>query len=452
MHIITNVGNRNLLYNKEPITKFLEGKSTTYREFTSALVKGEQYASVEISILDAILNKYSNSVDRIILISTDQKMGGYRDQDTVYASKLIAGKIARTEAWKHMEVVEYTLPISIERTSEVMNWYKRFLNGLIDSETDKFHLICDAGGAPQMKNALKIMAEFVLPKDKYSVEYVKQYNGEIIEVEQDEYRKVIAAYQVESLLPGMDYHAAINIWRGVENRKESKDDVFLYLDFLAKRSGLLLDMAKPAAERLKGRLKKPNAILENYASRNIGGLSADPGIETDLLFMATELVELCDYHREIGNLNQMVMFAQRFIEYFLGALIESHLNFRLISGYGQGEVDKMIKYAAAEKIKVPGIILDRDSVPTRLAVVGSLKLDFLAAILDSFVRLGEGKESLGVLRNSLAHKGLSVTEARLNAFCPTLRRDIVQWRSFFAEGKNTYHILNRELTNIIRKQ
>jgi hypothetical protein len=456
MILIANVGNRNLNYQGVPIPEYLKENNlnTTFRELTKSLYTGNQEAQVSIAILDVLLDAHKSSVEKLVLIATDQKKGDHRDQDTKYAAELIKRKIKLQDKWQELEVDVKHLPISIEKTADVMKWYKRFLIRTKEENPGKDFLICDAGGAPQMKTPLKIMAEFILPRENYRVEYVQHQQAKIIEVEQEEYRKVLASYQIESLLTGLHYGAAIKLWKDVSFLNPDKDNILLLLKFLNNRSSFLTDEANAAASKYINRSKSEESALHQFIHGQVPNETAQ-GIPERDIFRAKEYLELAAYYRDIANLNQAVMFARFFEEHILNVLLESYLDICLNSDYGGESKTTFTNYAKEHRLRLGEYPIKHPSIPAQIVVAKTIQSDIAKSFCSSFEQLEINREdkryTLGALRNELAHKGRSVTKKRLQKYAPRLFPEIDRWKQILeVENENSYQRLNTLLSCELR--
>lgn len=451
MILVTNIGNRNFTYQGEPVARFLQGKKTTFREFTKSLVLGNQEDQIEIAILDSILRQSGRGITEMYLIATNQKKGSHRDQDTHYAAELIKRKMATVPEWSHINVHIEELPLSIERTAEVMNWYKRMLTTLYREHPGDSFLICDAGGAPQMKTPLKIMAEFILPADSFQVQYVVQQTGEVIDVDQMEYRRVLAIYQIESLVSTLNYRAAIELWRGITGLPEDKDNVLLLLKFAAARAEMLFEDAASAAHKAANRMKDSKVDLTAYASKALSQ-KPDLRIKEEHIFQAQEYLALCDYAMNHNHLNQMVLHARQFQEYMLAALIEDYIGIPLLSDYS-GASRKLPAYAKSHAILLGDKPITTDSVPARMAIANSHPNKEINPWIESFQRTEyQEQKGLGPLRNSLVHEGKSITSKKLVEFCPELTGIIGYWKNLLKFPKvNPFELVNSEVIRLMKR-
>lgn len=450
MILIANIGNRNFTYRGKSVAEHLKGLNTTFREFTKSLVLGDQENNIELVILDSILREYGNHISKIVLVATNQQRGDNRDQDTHYAAELVKRRINLTPEWKNITIEIEELPISIERTAEVMNWYKRILIKTYGEHSDAEFLICDAGGAPQMKTPLKIMAEFILPADKYAVKYVLQQTGEVVDVEQVEYRKVLTAYQIESLLPTLNYRAASDLWRGITGLPEAKDNLLLMLTFANARSQMLFDDARNAANRAGGRMKDSAVDLRSYAENKVEDM---PDIQFDAqhIYRAKEYLALCDYAQQNNNLNGMVLHARQFEEYMLGAVLENYLQINLLSDYN-GSKEQLKQYASDNNLKIGKWPITTDSVHARMAIAKTISDTHLKEWLKTFDKVESPlSKGIGALRNSLVHEGKSITEAKLQEFCPELNSTITDWKKLILfYDENPYDTINKEILRLMK--
>ena len=204
-----NIGNRNLNWNKE-LTKEIRGfrNETNYLLANFDLFKEE----IDVQIIPPLLVKFG-PYDKIILVATD----GSHEQDTIHAAEMVKRLLIKNyHDLKENQIQIQRLTFSIIEDEKVLNFYKGAFYQLLKTFEAQFELhICDAGGTPQQKLAMKIMADFIVPEEQLKILYIDQQNESTL-VNLTGYRNIIQGQAVIRLIQTGSYRAALVL----RNREE----------------------------------------------------------------------------------------------------------------------------------------------------------------------------------------------------------------------------------------
>lgn len=217
--LLANIGNRNLvqiaengnLTNLKDID-FLPKKS--FRDDTEVLLKWienkeeplEKYA---INILNAVLEK-EEIFDKIFLFASNQKsVKSERDkrQDTIYAAEIIKLILAKDAKYANIEVNIVEMQKNPSQVDEQILEFREKITNILSNHSDDEIIICDSGGTPQQKSALKLVTEYVLNKTEKLKFYqvIDNFDDMPVLSQKDDaklqklyqYRQIIDAQQIE---------------------------------------------------------------------------------------------------------------------------------------------------------------------------------------------------------------------------------------------------------------
>src|SRR5690625_7530825 len=73
------------------------------------------------------------------------------------------------------EVILQKIHGSVVDNNSLLKYYRNQINFMNFKFDNPFYFLCDAGGTPQCKSALKISAEFIIDQDRFKVYYVNTY-------------------------------------------------------------------------------------------------------------------------------------------------------------------------------------------------------------------------------------------------------------------------------------
>ncbi|HUN17704.1 MAG TPA: hypothetical protein PK622_12855 [Saprospiraceae bacterium] len=212
--LLANLGNRNIIYKGKTYPDFdkeLKAELGTFREWTESLLLNFENKKdfLDLNILDSLLNSMIGEIGEIILFYSDQEANQKNDQDTIYEAKIVKNLIKSKYNFENVNLI--AVKASVVDNEGLVRFYRNQIRHLKNRETkDNYFIICDAGGTAQQKQALKIIAEFLLDESEFEVKYINP-NGTIDQVSQLEYRNIIVTEQAINLIQHGLFSAAAQL-------------------------------------------------------------------------------------------------------------------------------------------------------------------------------------------------------------------------------------------------
>ncbi len=461
--LLANIGNRNITYKgKMYFSSVGDTKEISFREWTKALLDNyeEVRDELDINIINPLIE--GKDIPQIIYLyySDQSKMNTKSNQDTVHEAALmkniLCDKYNYEEGQIHLEHVN----AKVIDNGALLKYYRKSLTYIKRKNPNANLQICDAGGTAQQKYALKIMAEFILDKNKYEIKYTEG-NRLTTDVNVDEYRKVISAEQAIKLIHQGEYRAAAmlldydHIIRFNNlSKKEWKKKIFahVFYRFVGNHREALLN--------IEG-LTIQNKILKDYQSQ------VDP-FETELPYDHKDKIILADllqkvlFYVGIKKYSQAILSFSQFYEKFFMLFMELHFDKKIYGNSNYQSEDQQEKFDTfiTNNISLPkNHRISYKSLATQIVIARSSEIKAiknLAELLAPYIQFtGEGKYSssmlLNTLRNKVAHEGLYIEEAKIHSelnYIPEVIEKTVKILN--PKRNNVFQSLNELLENNLR--
>ncbi len=464
--LLTNIGNRNLLYQGKTIAEHIKDhqvrSAANFREFTrqlledpddpeNDLIKGSHEGNLRLAILDKLLEKHREEIDqgelKTLVLYYSEQQDTRNDQDTVYAARVMKNLIGRS--FPALDVRLERVEGKVTDNDGLMRHYRRSLLNFLETFPDARFLICDAGGTPQMKYALKITSEFVLRPERYAVEYVNQ-DSTIETVPQDEYRRIIVQEQLLLMIRQLDYKGCLVL---TEGRKDLARGVRELIEFAHYRFNAREADALNAAGRVPQYLNNP--LLKAYIDQKPLGHKdeLEEALESKGYRIVCEHLSRAQACLEIVDATAFVLYFQLAIEAYLNHLIHVNTDYKILDNNRAEDARRRFLARLPQGSRQPsGMILIMKmvkEVPEQYR-----HNDILLAcnrLLDP--ENNRGKGSLRYLRNQIAHEGKGVEVNQLKgAPLPSIETLFSEFRTRFGLGDvSFYRSFNLGLEEIIRR-
>ncbi|HOY12965.1 MAG TPA: hypothetical protein PLY70_07480 [Saprospiraceae bacterium] len=213
--LLANLGNRNITFKGNTYLDFdkeLKAEIGTFREWTNNLLKTfeNNQKFLKLNILDTLLDKTIHSLDKIILFYSDQNDEEKNDQDTIHEAEIVKRLIIEKYNFNFLNISLVPVEGSVVDNENLLQFYRSEIKKLKKLNDENYFIICDAGGTAQQKQALKIIAEFLLRENEYEIQYIN-FTGKIDLVSQREYRKIILTEQAINLIQHGYFSAAAQL-------------------------------------------------------------------------------------------------------------------------------------------------------------------------------------------------------------------------------------------------
>jgi hypothetical protein len=507
MILIANIGNRNLhidgkvhAQDAHSPTPVWPQQSGDFKADTRFLLEADgntlkaAYADrLGMNILNDLMEKLKETSalpDKIYLVGTDQRNIEAAGQklDTLYAAHVVRALLLKDYPETAVEVVISIA--SIDDQSQWLRWYRSLIGRLSKLHSGTKMLFCDSGGASQLKQAMKIMAEFMLPADGYTVYYVNQQKGnqeKVQPVPMDEYRTVITQSLVLNLITKGDYSGALNLFNLPESERNTPRKNYLKCLRLAELR-MLGDTAESAkiAGNMKPALRQEFPVLQGMAEKRSAETLPDEAFLDDNDWRRfVELFYKAAFLLKNSEWNQAVLAIQICIEHWFESILEFNwmqpnqltlrkrtlqraevmekLEYILLNHFpAYGEVLKQLASTAGDD-STEHYRLAHRGLPFSIAAaslvpnpVVKLVTSHMAAVLSNNHLsdpkiVAEGMHYLNDIRNRMAHGGLQLTvlngeQANLG-YLPVFMHRLHELLGFGAN--NPYDQLNTAIEQLI---
>jgi len=463
--LITNIGNRNILYNGKSFAELsrtdLKDSKITFREWTEKILNNfdEEKTHLQLNILPPLLEKLWKQFDVLILFYSDQE--AHNHQDTIYMARLIKKLLLLKDV--PYEVILQKIHGSVVDNNSLLKYYRNQINFMNFKFDNPFYFLCDAGGTPQCKSALKISAEFILDQERFKVYYVNP-DGSINEVDTDEYRSIINMEQAIILIRQNEYLSALNLL-GM-NLEEAINSRFLIGKLLAHLHLRKNGYYKKALSHLDKFRKKDLEKFDILRKTQKGAILGSSELLKDFLGedFYNDLVEklyIIILYRDQKNYTELILKTSIFYESLLTKIIEVKYGYDLNSDFynasksfiddcnsGKFEIEWEKTSLVGEK-EVKGA-----SVPVMLEFLKRDNDEIVRPIIETLIRFFPVKRNrrINILRNNIAHRGDFVDENLMKTRAPvdffkTLNELI---DLFQLQYKNIYSELGESAISILR--
>jgi len=410
--LCANIGNRNITWEGRYFADLSEVEKAefggTFKTFSQKMLdEFEHFApALGCTIVNQILDHYRKqelaAFDHVILYGSKQPTDDHSrtDQDTYWAAQVMALILVRNGLLKENQVQVHSVNFEISDNDGLMRYYREALRTLNRTHEYPHVSICDAGGSPQQKVALKIMAEFMVDDDRLEVLYVNAKKQTVETVSQIEYRNIIVAEQVRSLVSRGQYKAALSL-RKIEDRKS-------------------ICTARKLSDRLTGvgyLLSIGNYTYYQFSLKNMkvkdrARLAFLPDEPDDLNVKLAK----AQFLYRAGQFDSAILSYAVFYESYLNEVISSQLGYDLVKNYH--EENQRLAEEAFERFDNIRHQFDKQNfsdvkfkVAVAMNIPGEAHQTFLAT-LDPFIRGVinremplSGVEALNSVRNKIAHQG-----------------------------------------------
>lgn len=458
MILVANVGNRNLQFEGRNMMTHPQAVGKTFLDFTERVFKNKNHqGEFGVAIIDKVLERYDYKFQKIVLIGTNQNSNddnrdnSVRAKDTLYAAEIVAEKLREEPRLKRTAIEVLLLECYLDRTTDVMQWYKNEMNELVEKHPVETYLLVDSGGAPQMKSAMKLTAEYVLPTESYEVLYVSNETNTVIPVEQVEYKKIIASYQIETLVGRLNYDAAKQIWEDSGNAEFS--ELTQLLEFGAKRRSFIIDGIKKDCEYFES-LEQHHPVSKHY--RFLKASANESAMDATVFYRIAFMQAFAEKCILLGDYNNLVITARQFMEYVVAGYLIKLTGYNILNDGSKAErlmTDLLNKHKILFNNQTPAW----HSFGARKEILKKSDIDGLTPILESFDFLEGGRNNSGEvnrlykLRNEFAHFGKSISKSSIEKHCPDLFEEVKKWRMYFEFGEeNLFDIVNVEIHKTLK--
>lgn len=444
--LISNIGNRNILYKGE----ILNNKA--FRAETEKIWNNLDLEKEHLSI-KIIPNHITADTQKIILISTSQNNFDYNHQDTIYEGKIL--KVLLEEQFR-IPVEVITFKGNPTNENEIFPFYADFFRKIISHTSKTQFVFNDAGGTPQMKLVVKELLGYYLPPDRYKIVYSDQ-KDEKREVERIYKNKYVLLKTALQFVKEYNYIAALRVLKEIPDEAGVTANLLKLITIASKRINFETD---EVMKMIKGDVefqKKFKSVFGHFNQKNPPG-NAIPfnQIKKNFKLDIFELASICQLYFKTGNYTLGVATYYRLAEEFFQRFAHSHGNYKNSSG--KKERDRFLNENFNDLLEAyKDFINEENLIPSyglpTLALYTYLygnemekKVTHLFMKTISLFRDNPYK-GIDLLRNQcfLAHKNNAVTEDKITKTEPLFLNEILPaiFESLNMPEENIYDTMNK---------
>lgn len=466
--LISNIGNRNFLYKGKDFWSW-KGEMVVEKPelfpikpdfFTFTEYLWNQYEEeekhIEPNIINTLIEEYNTEIEVVILLSSNQPAETRTNQDTLYEGKFLHKKLSAL--YPHIQFIDMIIKwengekIKIVDNDTLLRWYRNNIILFRDSYPNHHLMICDAGGTPQQKGTLKIMTEYLLEKEKFSVYYVSQEQNAKSKwelVPQIEYRRVIDSEQIRSLIDHLEYKGAYNLYTRFNSHAVS-DKLSKLLQFAYYRSQKLENNADEYADAFEG---------GNFNARTpIGAYKAwmQSLISSETHFRTCELLSMVQKNITIENYTAAVLLLSQFIETYVNGMMTQYFGYSNNYSDSKEDIMKNSKRRFTNIASHYGTKMVIDGIPTRTLICHNCPVSEHQQLISYFTAFYyhiNGKRnrdySLDTLRNGAAHEGKGITKAQFDRITNIYAALQCFYATFELPSENVYDTINKQIRALL---
>lgn len=470
--LISNIGNRNFHYKGKdfwswkgemtlekpellPANIDLKADFFAFTEYLWNQYEAEE-ANIKPNIINTLIDDYQSEIEVVILMSSDQPSDTRKNQDTLYEGRFLQKKLSAL--YPNIHFIDFVIEwgngekIKVIDNDALLRWYRDKIVQFRDSYPKHHFLICDAGGTPQQKGTLKIMTEFLLEKERFSVYYVSQERNNsstLALVPQIEYRRVIDGEQIRTLVSHLEYKGAYNLHTR-NNFSSTGNRLAKLLLFAYYRTQKLEKSADRYADAFEG---------SNFKEREPIGTYQDwmqTVISRECYFRACELLALVQKNKEIEDYTAAVLLLSQFIETYINGMMTHHF------GYSERYEDTKRAIMEHSKSRFPNVArhfgtkMAIDGVSARILICQNCNIRehqqiirYFTAFYSHLNRHISKDTSLDTLRNGAAHEGKGITSTQFNHITGIHEALTHFYMAMNMPHENVYDTINKQIRALL---
>lgn len=457
--LISNIGNRNLKIDGKFISKIFDSdENSSFREQTRLIAEqlkaGTLVSKPEPVIINEVIEKEKDQLEKVYLISSDMPDKLRNDQDTVFEGEILCHILKEI----YPDIIFENIPFqaSVFVHDELFPSYRNFLLKIKKQESGKHIIYCDAGGTSQQKFAAKISLEYLFEPTQFTVYYVAQEQkgqSKVIRGESYEYRKIIDLEHAIQAIHSAAYPLAKNLL--IANGYQPSGIECGLLEFIELRSRFLIKETRKKADALI-REKQCTQSVINY-SRNIS-FGKFEGWEKLLtptdFFQLSEILAIVQWKYSVGVIEQSVHFFSMFIENYIHCVLKNQFQYDFGTQYEDAYSNFLTDYSNGRFTFPDYIDPNKRGLPPLIELTSQIKHSKNIQICDCLKKINSrnARKNVGIdtLRNNYAHKGLGVKAQSLKdrGFVDEIEKCFVLFNMDFR--RNYYEEMHFEITEMLR--
>lgn len=420
--LLTNIGNRSITLNKETYFDSNKDKSITFLDWTKNLLENYDIHSqnLDINIFNPLVEGENRPAKIMLFYSDQSKIETRTNQDTIHEAHIIQKILVDKYGYNPNDILLEAIEVKVVENGKLMDAYRRKFYQVKKLKFDKI-MICDAGGTPQQKMALKIVAEYLLEPNEYEIKYIEG-NTLVTDVSVNEYRSIIDTEQALKLIKVGEFVAAYSLLSDTNIGITSKDKRLQLVKYVMYRFNNKYQKCNDAISRFD------ISIFGSLISDQQNGIVASSNLELDEYFgdaymmLVDKFYKVIFYWNNQSYSNAILALSQFYESFFVEAIMNSKEMKELYgTPYAKYKTDLQINYLNEYiSTNYPRLLENYrpniDSISTQILVCKKMKLLSIvniANIMSPYIgHSGDslaGKE-INVTRNKIAHDGLFLTK------------------------------------------
>ena len=417
--LFANIGNRNISFQGKTFDRLSDDQKLlfggSFKAFSQTLLSDfDAFApDLSVTIVNQILEVLGSAYfDQVILFGSDQLVDNHAktDQDTYWAGLIMAKLLVRQGYLSESQVKVLPVRCDISDNDGLLRYYRNQLKRFNIDYMYPNVCICDAGGSPQQKVALKLMAEFMVDSQKLEVLYVNAKTKTLEKVSQIEYRNIITAEQVRSLTAKGQYKAALSL--------RQVDDL------------TSLCTTRVLANRLLGMgyfLSIGNVEMYQKLRRNMKQKERDQyAFLVESPSPLTNTLAKAQFMNRAGQFDAAILSFAVFYEKYLAQLIHAHFGYDLVNEYYSES--RRLRQEALERFPHLASENNLESIAEmvfQVKVAQCIQEEPHATFVNTLSNFIGGKSTenhkllfINVVRNKIAHEGLIPDDSMMGKDLP----------------------------------
>ena len=459
--ILANIGNRNITYkgkiirdilgaNRELLPKdFLSNQENpNYWNFTKWLTDPLNYErekeNLQSQISDNVIDEEIESLDKVVLFTTDQGNYTRNNQDTFFTGKILQNVYREKYPGVEFEVRVYKDHLT--KTEKILSWYRNEIKTLYIKNIDHNFILVDSGGSYQMKFSLKISCEYLIPREKFTTWYVSQDQidiSKLVKSDNFEFRKIIDTIQSISLLNKLNYSSSYLLLLEINHKHKE------LVHFAQYRESFQPEACQNLKFLLLGKKEYSDLMfLTNYNNHSFKNSQLKELVEEEHYYLLFEMLSKIQKCIELKYYRDFFILAYSFIETCLHSICEKNTGAKLMTKFNW-DSEKIVKMGTPKISDVIKFLRKAEFLSKELYF--QFEKTLTRSVYQSKENLfkTERNTALNTIRNEIAHKGRGVGESE---FSDLPYKDVfAKWFEMFElPEKNVYDQMNEEIIPFLK--
>lgn len=461
--LVASLGNRNLTYRGNYIETFVRQyhakeymlslpgnrQVVNFREFTQWLWQNyhAEKPHLKLEIIDKAIEHHRETLQHLILFTTDQTDPKNKHQDTFYEGYLVKQLVQEQHG-----LPTQLIPFSGNPTDEdqLIESISPQLQLLTKDHSEKGFVYHDAGGTPQMKAVIKELLDYYLPSERFQVSYSNQH-AELTDKKRSFQKKYQSLTLARAFVLQYQYGAAHTTLKHAHQFRKVSKELREYVRLANFRINLRVDQTKIIKHRFS------SIIAQQYRE----GKTPENAIpfrdyKPQDRFEIFEIASICQLYFQQKNYPFAIATLYRLLEQICLIIVRKKYNIDT-----PWLREKFVKQElGVVKAKFPGLNREIYGLPIMLGYTYLRSSPQLQQLLDVIIpnvsHINQEETGINMLRNKafLAHGTEIVDRAMIQQQCPNLlESDLPQFFQLLGmPERNIYDQMNDEMLTLFNQE